>query len=190
MFFVRDKTARDGNRSAIGTSDARAIMPTCFRPGSVLAEFVDFATNQTKARLIYNSEGLEGLAAESEEELDRITDFIRQARAGHPKLDYQRNGIYLRFCHADYHKGATLAELARLLDVGRENIFAAGDHHNDVSMLDGRFAAMPSCPANAIPEVQNAVSNAGGYIAQKNHGAGVHEALLHFTNGAIGSSGL
>ena len=153
--------------------------------GSVLAEFVDFATNQTKARLIYNSEGLEGLAAESEEELDRITDFIRQARAGHPKLDYQRNGIYLRFCHADYHKGATLAELARLLDVARENIFAAGDHHNDVSMLDGRFAAMPSCPANAIPEVQNAVSNAGGYIAQKNHGAGVHEALLHFTNGAI-----
>src|SRR6266550_5948747 len=90
--------------------------------GSVLAEFVDFATNQTKARLIYNSEGLEGLAAESEEELDRITDFIRQARAGHPKLDYQRNGIYLRFCHADYHKGATLAELARLLDVARENI--------------------------------------------------------------------
>ncbi len=155
--------------------------------GSVLAEFVDFATNQTKARLIYNSEGLEGLAAESEEELDRITDFIRQARAGHPKLDYQRNGIYLRFCHADYHKGATLAELARLLDVARENIFAAGDHHNDVSMLDGKFAAMPSCPANAIPEVQNAVSNAGGYIAQKNHGAGVHEALLHFTNGAIGS---
>src|SRR6516165_12270855 len=33
--------------------------------GSVLAEFVDFATNQTKARLICNSEGLEGLAAES-----------------------------------------------------------------------------------------------------------------------------
>ena len=43
--------------------------------GSVLAEFVDFATNQTKARLIYNSEGLEGLAAESEEEMDRITDL-------------------------------------------------------------------------------------------------------------------
>src|SRR4030095_8172210 len=103
---------------------------------SVLAEFVAFATNQTKARLIYNSERLEGLAAESEEEMDRITDFIRRARAGHPKLNYQRNGIYLRFCHADYHKGAVLAELARLLDVSRENIFAAGDHHNDVSMLD------------------------------------------------------
>jgi HAD superfamily hydrolase (TIGR01484 family) len=147
---------------------------------SVLAEFVDFATNQTKARLIYDSERLEGLAAESEEEMDRITDFIRQARAGHPKLHYQRNGIYLRFCHADYHKGAALAELARLLDISRENIFAAGDHHNDVSMLDGRFAAMPSCPANAIPEVQHAVRNAGGYVAQKDHGAGVHEALRYF----------
>src|SRR6201987_3964451 len=150
--------------------------------GSVLAEFVDFATNQTKSRLIHNSQGLEGLAAESEEEMDRITEFILQARGGHSKLDYQRNGIYLRFCHADYHKGTTLAELARLLDVSRENIFAAGDHHNDVSMLDGRFAAMPSCPANSIPEVQNAVSNAGGYIAQKDHGAGVHEALVFFTD--------
>ena len=75
-----------------------------------------------------------------------------------------------------------LAELARLLEVPRKNIFAAGDHHNDLSMLDGTFAAMPSCPANAIPEVQNAVRNAGGYVAQKDHGAGVHEALLHFTS--------
>jgi len=154
--------------------------------GSVLAEFVDFATRQTKARLIYNSEALEGLAAESEEEMDRITDFIRQARTDHPKLHYQRNGIYLRFCHADYHKGTTLAELGRLLSVSRENIFAAGDHHNDVSMLDGTFAGMPSCPANAIPEVQDAVTNAGGYVARKDHGAGVHEALLHFVNGGCG----
>src|SRR5262249_62099745 len=113
----------------------------------------------------------EGLAADSEEEMDRITDFIRQARADHPKLDYQRNGIYLRFCHADYHKGATLAELARLLDVPRENIFAAGDHHNDVSMLDGKFAAISSGPANAIPEVQDAVPEARVFIAQHDHDA-------------------
>ena len=32
---------------------------------SVLAEFVDFVTHQTKARLIYHSAGLEGLAAEN-----------------------------------------------------------------------------------------------------------------------------
>jgi hypothetical protein len=81
---------------------------------SVLAEFVDFATTQTKARLIYNSQGLEGLAAEGEEEMDRLIDFIGQARAGHPKLDYQRNGIYLRFCHADYH-GKTSSQRAIII---------------------------------------------------------------------------
>jgi HAD superfamily hydrolase (TIGR01484 family) len=147
---------------------------------SVLAEVVDFVTQQTKARLIYNSEGLEGLVAENDEEMARITEFIEQARGEHPKLDYQRNTVWLRFCHTDYHKGAALAELARLLEISRENIFAAGDHHNDISMLDGKVAGMPSCPANAIPEVQDAVRNAGGYLAQKDHGAGVHEALTFF----------
>jgi HAD superfamily hydrolase (TIGR01484 family) len=149
----------------------------------VLAEVVDFVTRKTKARLIYDSERLEGLVAENDEEMKRITDFIEQARARHPKLNYQRNTVYLRFCHADYHKGAALAELARLIEVPRENIFAAGDHHNDISMLDGKVAAMPSCPANAIDEVKAAVRAAGGYIAQKEHGAGVYEALMHFTNG-------
>jgi len=112
--------------------------------------------------------------------MERIAEFIEKAQTKYPKFHYQRNGIYLRFCHADYHKGAVLSELARLLEVPRENIFAAGDHHNDISMLDGKVAGMPSCPANAIAEVQQAVRNAGGYVAQKNHGAGVHEALMHF----------
>jgi len=149
----------------------------------VLAEVVDFVTQETKARLIYDSGRLEGLAAENEEEMEHIAGFIEQARVAHPKFDYQRNGIYLRFCHADYHKGAALAELARLIEVPRDNIFAAGDHHNDISMLDGKVAAMPSCPANAIGEVQSAVRRAGGYVAQQEHGAGVYEAILHFGDG-------
>ncbi|HEY2614154.1 MAG TPA: HAD hydrolase family protein, partial [Chthoniobacterales bacterium] len=73
------------------------------------------------------------------------------------------------------------AELSRLLEIPREEIFAAGDHHNDISMLDGRFAKYPSCPANAIPEVKGAVRSAGGYVAAQECGAGVHEALRHFT---------
>ncbi len=150
---------------------------------SVLAEVIDFVMQKTKARLIYHSEGLEGLVAENDEEMERITEFIEQARAEHPNLDYQRNTVYLRFCHADYHKGSALAELARLIEVPRENIFAAGDHHNDISMLDGQVAAMPSCPANAIEEVKSAVRAAGGYVAEKQHGAGVHEALMHFAYG-------
>ena len=150
---------------------------------SVLAEIVDFVNQKTKARLIYHTDGLEGLVASSDEEMERIIEFIERAREQQPKFNYQRNTIWLRFCHADYHKGAALAELARLLEVPRENIFAAGDHHNDISMLDGSAAAMPACPANAIDQVKRAVRSAGGYVAGKEHGAGVHEALVHFLNG-------
>src|SRR6266700_2243880 len=149
----------------------------------VLAEVIDYVTQETKARLIYDSDRLEGLAVENEEEMEHIARFIEQARAAHPKFDYQRNGIYLRFCHADYHKGAALAELARLIELPRDNIFAAGDHHNDISMLDGKVAAMPSCPANAIAEVQSAVRGGGDYVAQQEHGAGVYEALRYFAEG-------
>src|SRR5438270_12275804 len=106
--------------------------------------------------------------------MDRIAQFIDKARRRQPQFNYQRNTLYLRFCHSDYHKGAALGELSRLLQIPRENIFAAGDHHNDVSMLDGQFAAMPACPANAIPEVKKAVRSAGGFVAKREHGAGVY----------------
>src|SRR5213075_1351565 len=39
---------------------------------SVLAEVIEFVTKKTKARLIYHSEGLEGLVAENDEEMERI----------------------------------------------------------------------------------------------------------------------
>jgi len=151
---------------------------------SVLAEVVDFVNQKTKARIIYEPEGPAGLIAASEEEMDRVTEFIEQAHRKQPKFNYQRNTLYLRFCHADYHKGAALAELARLLQIPRENIFAAGDHHNDISMLDGEVAAMPACPANAISEVKEAVRAAGGYVAEREHGAGVYDAITYFLNGS------
>ncbi len=147
---------------------------------SVLAQIVDFVNQKTKARLIYHATGVEGLIADSEAEMDRIILFIDDARAKQPNFHYQRNTIYLRFSHADYHKGAALAELSRLLEIPKENIFAAGDHYNDISMLDGRHAAMPACPSNAIDEVKTVVHAAGGHVASKRCGAGVHEALVQF----------
>ena len=150
---------------------------------SVLAEVIDFVNQKTQARVIYEPEGPAGLIAQSEEEMDRVTEFIERARKHQPKFHYQRNTVYLRFCHGDYHKGAALAELARLISIPRENVFAAGDHHNDISMLDGRFAAMPACPANAIDEVKDAVRAAEGYVARRDYGAGVYEALAYFVKG-------
>jgi hypothetical protein len=150
---------------------------------SVLNQIIEFVNGGTKARIIYETEGPAGLITSSEEEMDRVVEFIEQARNGQPKFHYQRNTIYLRFCHADYHKGAALAELARLLGVPREEIFAAGDNHNDVSMLDGKFAGLAACPANSVDEVKDTVRQASGYVANQDCGAGVHEALMHFVNG-------
>ena len=147
---------------------------------SVLAEVIRFVNEKTRARVVYLGDSPEGVIAQTEDEMDRITQFIDHARERQPQFHYQRNTIYLRFCHTDYHKGAALAELGRLIDVPREEIFAAGDHHNDVSMLDGRFAAMQACAAKAIDLVKAAVRGASGYIAKEEFGAGVHEALLYF----------
>jgi HAD superfamily hydrolase (TIGR01484 family) len=149
---------------------------------SIYADVIDFVQRNTRARVLHDRHGPEGLIAQSEEELARIIAFIDEARAGHPKFHYQHNTVYLRFCHADYHKGAALAELSRLTEIPRENTFAAGDHHNDLSMLDGRYAAFTACPANAIPEVKAAVRASGGYVAESEAGAGVYEALLYFTS--------
>ena len=61
--FVPAEMATNGKRSAIGTSAARAIMPSLFSSAqSVLAEVIDFVNQKTKARLIYDSDRLEGLA--------------------------------------------------------------------------------------------------------------------------------
>jgi HAD superfamily hydrolase (TIGR01484 family) len=147
---------------------------------SILNQVIDFVNQKTKARIIYESSAPAGLITTSEEEMDRVTQFIEVTRGAEPRFHYQRNTVYLRFCHADYHKGAALAELARLLDVPRDQIFAVGDNHNDVSMLDGKFAGLTACPGNAVPEVKEAVHQAGGYVAESDCGAGVHEALLHF----------
>ncbi len=149
-------------------------------PQSILSEVVQFVNSKTTARIIHEGGGPAGLVASSEDEMNRVVAFIEQARGRQPQFNYQRNTVYLRFCHADYHKASALAELARLLAIDREAIFAAGDHHNDISMLDGSVAAMTACPANAIPEVKAAVRASRGYVAERPHGAGVYDALRHF----------
>lgn len=147
---------------------------------SIFAEVLDFVHQKTSARVLHDAHGPEGLIAESEEEMARIIEFIDHARAKHPKFHYQHNTVYLRFCHADYHKGAALGELQRLIKISPAQTFAAGDHANDISMLDGRFAQFPACPGNAIEPVKEAVRQADGFVSEKYCGAGVHEALRHF----------
>lgn len=148
--------------------------------GPVFDRIRGYLEAKTGAKLIHDEEFPLGVIAQDDYEMDRIIGFIEEVRVDQPEFHYQRNTIYLRFCHRDYHKGSALGELSRLLEIGRESVFAVGDHQNDLSMLDGLYAACPACPSNATDEVKATVRAAGGYVATRRASSGVLEALRHF----------
>ena len=153
------------------------------REAPLLERMWDFLHNQTAVELIYEKGLLVGFLAQDEEEMNRVAAHFQTIRPADSLCDYQRNTLYWRFCHAHYSKGSALAELCRLLRIGRENVVAAGDHHNDLSMLDGLHARWPIAPSNAIAEIQHAVRKAGGYVAATRCSRGVVEGLAHLFGG-------
>jgi hydroxymethylpyrimidine pyrophosphatase-like HAD family hydrolase len=149
----------------------------------VLGRILEFLEKETSAQAIWDQSRPVGLVAEKEGEMDRIVAFLEKAREEMPTFAYQRNTRYVRFCHADYSKGAVLGELARLIGVGREEIFACGDHHNDIPMLDGKFAQWVACPGNSAEATKETVLHAGGYVARGVASMGTLEGLDHFLVG-------
>jgi hydroxymethylpyrimidine pyrophosphatase-like HAD family hydrolase len=152
--------------------------------GPLLSDIHRFLAQDTRAQPICEGERMVGLAAESDDEMDRICAFLERERQRVPGFHYMRNTVYVRFCHEDYSKGTALGELGRLTGILPEQIFAAGDHYNDLPMLDGRHARWVACPANAVEPVKTAVRAAGGYVAGRDCSGGIVEALRHF--GALG----
>jgi HAD superfamily hydrolase (TIGR01484 family) len=130
--------------------------------------------------ILYEEDQPAGLITTTEDVMEHVVAEITQAAAHHPEFAFQRNTIYLRFCHRAYHKGSALEELCRLEGLAREDVLAAGDHFNDLSMLDGKYAALTACPANAILPVKETVRASGGYVARANWAAGIAEAMRHF----------
>ncbi len=123
------------------------------------------------------------LIAESLRDADEIQKVLEDYCAGVPELVLVRNDVYARFSHVAYNKGTALAEIARQLGVGRERVFAAGDHLNDLPMLDGKFAACVAAPDNAVPEVKELVRAQKGYVSHQPWGHGVARALEFYQAG-------
>lgn len=153
--------------------------------GPLLHDIHEYLTTHAKAHVIYDGERLVGLATETDEEMDRVCEFLERERTRVPGFQFMRNTIYVRFCHEAYSKGTALGELARLAKIQRDEVFAAGDHYNDVPMLDGTHAKWVACPANAVDAVKLTVSRAGGYVANGVCSEGIVEALRKF--GAVES---
>ncbi len=135
----------------------------------------------TNAVCLYERASFAGLRASTEDEADRVSAFLEGLFAQYPDLAVQRNDVYFRFCHRNYHKGACLAEIQRLIGATPAHTFACGDHFNDLPMLRADIAAMLACPINAIPEVRAAVAGAGGHVATRQFTDGLVEALEAFS---------
>lgn len=114
--------------------------------------------------------------AEADAIMILLEDYCRKV----PGLVAVRNDIYARLSHVGYNKGTVVAEVSRQLGIDRSVVFAAGDHLNDLPMLNSIHAAMVAAPHNAIPEVKQLIREVGGYQSSRPWGHGVLDALDHF----------
>jgi hypothetical protein len=177
------RRTRNGGWEPLGEWNTRSAehLDEMFRlAGPLLTEVLAHLERLDGAQPIYDRGRFIGAVTANLEDMDHLCVFLNKLRAGLPLFNYQRNTIYVRFCHNDYSKGTVLAEITRHLGLPRDQVFAAGDHHNDLPMLDGRFAAYVACPSNSCEEVKLAVRMANGYIAKGAASDGIIEALRHF----------
>jgi hypothetical protein len=123
------------------------------------------------------------LIAGNDRDAGVIHEYLEAYCRSIPHLAIVRNDVYARMSHDAYDKGSALAELARGLGISAGEIFAAGDHFNDLPMLSRRHASWLAAPQNAIAPVKAAVTAQKGYVSKRPHGSGVAEALaFHLQN--------
>jgi HAD superfamily hydrolase (TIGR01484 family) len=138
---------------------------------------LDWINARFHARLYEDAYSPFCMVAGNNGDADRIHKYLEDYCRTVPGLTVVRNDVYARFSHARYNKGTALAEVTRLLGLSREEVFAAGDHWNDLPMLSRDYARFLAAPANAVAEVKEAVRVQGGWVSEKAHGYGVADAL-------------
>lgn len=82
-----------------------------------------------------------------------------------PDAKVLRNKDWLILTHELASKGLVLREAAGHLGIPPEGILAIGDNYNDLDMLDPAIAARLGCPSDAVPDVMDAVTAAGGTVS-------------------------
>jgi hypothetical protein len=120
------------------------------------------------------------LIAENNDDTDAIQKHLETYCKSVPHLTVVRNDVYARFSHEDYNKGTALAEIGRQLHVTSEHTLAAGDHFNDLPMLSTKYARWLVAPANAVPDVKEAVLKQNGYVSHQPFGHGLARGLEYF----------
>lgn len=118
------------------------------------------------------------LVAGNNPDADKIVAYVENYCRRIPKLTVMRNDVYARLSHTDFNKGSVVSEVARRLNLTAEQIFAAGDHYNDLPMLQASRARWLAAPENAMDEVKHAVLQQGGHVSKHPCGRGTLDGLL------------
>lgn len=113
-------------------------------------------------------------------QMDRIESELAAFARSVPGLSVVRNDVYVRLSHVAYSKGTALAELQRLIGVTPAQTLAAGDHFNDLPMLQPIHARHLVVPSNGMPQVKEQVARHGGILSGQRAGHAVAEALLRW----------
>jgi hydroxymethylpyrimidine pyrophosphatase-like HAD family hydrolase len=150
------------------------------RASDLLDDVRDWVESKTRAEVYADGWSPLNIIADSPQEADKIHQRMVKEYREVPDLLVVRNSVYFRHGHRSYTKGTALGEIARKLGLKRDAVFAAGDHYNDLTMLDGTHAGLVAAPANAIAEVKQIVTKAGGYVAGQPFGLGILEALRFY----------
>jgi hydroxymethylpyrimidine pyrophosphatase-like HAD family hydrolase len=159
---------------------SRAHQELFARVQADLPRLVEWINKRFHARIYEDPYSPLCLIAGNNGDMDVVHQFLEDYARTVPKLTVVRNDVYARFSHAAYNKGTAMAELSRRLGLSTDQVFAAGDHLNDLPMLSRQYARFLAAPANAVEQVKASVSRQGGYISAQGHGCGVAEALKHY----------
>ena len=151
-----------------------------------IPRLVDWITQRFSATLYQDDYSPFCLVAANNEDADAIQAFLEDYLQTMPELAFVRNDVYARFSHSAYNKGTALAEIARQLGIGRDHIFAAGDHLNDLPMLTADYARWLAAPSNAVEAVKKAVREQKGFVSEFSHGDGVADAIKYYVGAEAG----
>jgi hydroxymethylpyrimidine pyrophosphatase-like HAD family hydrolase len=156
---------------------ARAHEELFARVRSDLPRITDWINSRFNATVYEDPYSPFCLIADNNGDAEAIHNYLDGYCRSVPHLSIVRNDVYARMSHTAFNKGTALAELSRRLDIPAARVFAAGDHLNDLPMLQLAFAARLAAPKNAIDPVKSAVLSQGGFVSGMSHGEGIADAL-------------
>jgi HAD superfamily hydrolase (TIGR01484 family) len=151
-----------------------------------LPKIIDWIERRFHTRIYDDAYSPFCLIAADNGDMDVMHQYLDDYCGTVPNLALVRNDVYARFSHSAFNKGTALAEVTRRLELKTAQVFAVGDHLNDLPMLSRQHAGCLAAPANAVHAVLEAVRNQGGYVSRFGHGAGVADAIKYYAGAATG----